>query len=405
MTANVTNKSFARIRADIVDAATGATVKEGKWQSNLIFDSGLNALAAGGLGYGNFFAACKAGASNAPNSYASGAITFTQSGNTVTASAPFFTAAMVGALLKYGASGSGGAEYYITVFTNSTQVTVNTSASVSATAGTVWMVNLTGLQQSFSSLGNNFVATNTYDTVTVGANFTNWFSDHVVMQRTFLFAVQSATYAVNEIGYYNGTGSGGTCFGRIVLPSTDTVTTSQYYRVTMQMTLYQTPNSIVTVGNVGGSFDTSGTAATEFWDVSYVDTNGNTQKTDRYGPSSCLDLTNVGSIGFYIQPGLTLQSSIQAYNAGVIYSNGFVNNTGPVVTVAATGVSHLTFGCSKGTNSETIYGIMYGGSYSGNNIKASYLQLFTTPVALPATGGNFAATIVLQIAFVRMLTN
>ena len=136
-------------------------VKQNPTKKNLILDCGLNGLAKDtNLGLSTFaansFLYCQVGDGTDPVKISSGAITFTQSGNIVTASGNFFTSPMQGAILKYG-TGTGGVEQYITAVNSGTQVVVSTSATVGSTVGSVWLVNQTGL-------ANPIFATNSYVT-------------------------------------------------------------------------------------------------------------------------------------------------------------------------------------------------------------------------------------------------
>src|SRR5258708_91829 len=131
---NVTAKML--IKTMVMDAVTGLPVKENDYVSNLFLDQGLNGLAkkaGGGLptpgAPANAFNYCHTGSGINATKISSGAITFTQATTTLTASAGFFTSAMVNGLFKWGV-GAGGNELYITAFTDSTHVTVGTSATV-----------------------------------------------------------------------------------------------------------------------------------------------------------------------------------------------------------------------------------------------------------------------------------
>jgi hypothetical protein len=177
----------------------------------------------------------------------------------------------------------------------------------------------------------------------------------------------------------------------------------------MQMTLYQTPNSIVTVGNVGGSFSTSGTAATQFWNVQYINSNGSTKNAAPYYSFFDLSLPQALSVCVYTSNDITLNSTIGAVG-GYISNHTFLTVQGASIALGGVGVSRLTFTIvPTATNGETVYSFLFGQGefYGGGAFDANFVfaQILTTPISLPSTGGHFAATIVFQIAFVRMLTN
>src|SRR5208337_905188 len=94
----------ARVRTEVVQADTGIAVKTSDWIENLAFDTALSFLAGNNAGFAGVFATLKIGSGTNANSFAGGAVTFTQSGFTLTASGSFFTSAMVGAKFKYGTS-------------------------------------------------------------------------------------------------------------------------------------------------------------------------------------------------------------------------------------------------------------------------------------------------------------
>lgn len=259
------------------------------------------------------------GSGTNPNSFASGAVTCTQSGNVVNSSTSFFTAAMVGGILKYGI-GSGGAEQYITGFTSSSIITVSSSAIVSATAFTVWMVQQTSLQ-------TPLYFTDNYRTNS-GDNQTTYNTGQIIHQRTFINPAQPISYIVNELGWQIGP-SGDSLNGRITLSSTDTVSPSEYYIVVMTLTLTYSPSTPTSVGNVGTGFNSSGTVMCEYFNTATVTSTGTTSV------EGCMDCsTNLARGCFY----------------GGTYNQG-------------TSLTGITPPFSQGLNFETSgFGWAYGGS-------------------------------------------
>src|SRR5208283_901190 len=148
------------VRTEIRDAKTGAVKRVRKARPNMVFDSGLTALATGAVNFATIFSDCKIGSSAASNSIPGNTTTFTQVGTTITASAAFFTGAMVGGIFKYG-TGTGGAEQYIasigggglTAVVNGAGLTVATP-----TAGTVWLVAQTALTTPLTALTGGCVS-------------------------------------------------------------------------------------------------------------------------------------------------------------------------------------------------------------------------------------------------------
>lgn len=389
----LTNSNFGRAKTRVVDSLTGKIVKESGWSKNMIFDSGLNRL-AGGVGFANIFSFCQVGSSNAANSIQSGAVTFTQAGNTITASGSFFTSAMTGAILKYG-TGSAGQEQYIT-FVNSTTATSTISFTQSSPiAGTVWLVQQTALTAFLFS-------SNSYQT-TGGSNTTTFTGNQISLQRTFIFPVQGSTYNVNEIGYSNATG-GAACSGRIVLPSTDTVTPTQFYVVVLQMTFTVSPGSPSSVGNVGTNINTAGTSMIDYWDCQIINSDGSTGQQQGVSAGGTVDGGNAANISAGMYAAAATQNSSPSTSAypNVNYSiilGTFptISNTGQPVGV---GVSTITF--SGTTTGQTINCIRFG-RLNTPGIEAAFSQNLTASFTAP--NGAFSGNLQLQITFTRTLTN
>lgn len=122
---------------------------------NLILNSGLNYICSDGTEPRYWARASVLGTGTAPTVYDSVAITASASGTACTASAAFFTAGMVGMLLRW----DGGAEAYIASRTSDTEVVLDRSVTASGTFA-VWAVNQTGLASLVrtSDYGNPYVA-------------------------------------------------------------------------------------------------------------------------------------------------------------------------------------------------------------------------------------------------------
>jgi hypothetical protein len=382
-----------RIKTQIVDAATGAIVKDNRWNKNLILDYGLTTIAGGntlGLRPPEVFTNCQVGSGTNPTSINSGAVTIDSSGTTLTASSSFFTARMVGALLKWGATGSAGVEVYIASVTSGTVAVCATSQTHTTEAATVWFVQESALQ-------TLLYTSSTYQT-TAGSCQTTVTGGVITHKRTFTFPVQASPYTVNEIGYK---ASSGTLNGRIVLPSSDVVAPTNFYVVIMSLSIAYTPRVPTAVSNVGTNIDTSGDSCIEHFDVSFVASNGTTQNT---GITSGLDPINmVGSnIVFptqtFSQPASTpdtITNTPQPFSA-------YLNFTGaPTKTNPSIGVAVLTWAnVSLSTSGQTLYG--YSMNDGGNRF--AWTLKFTTPITAP-TGTMQLTGVTFTVVYARVLTN
>jgi hypothetical protein len=389
----------ARLKTEIVSVATGAAVKTSDWVENLALDTALDYLVSGGTNSSDeLFKHLKIGSGTNPNSFASGALTFTQAFNTITASGVFFTAAMVGGIFKYG-TGSAGAEQYIATVAGgglSCTVTGAGMTVVVPTVGTVWQVQQTTLQ--------TYLALDTGYQTNAGDNSTTLAGGTITMQRTFLFATPGATQHINELSYTDANTNDGLYIkGRIVLPSTDVVDTSHYYRVIMQMVLTVSPSAPTAVPDVGTNIVTAGTTMFEYYDFYAIQANGgHVNYQGSVGGQGYLFMdggTNEPLIYLrtnnWSQPG-AIQTGANAANPGDTYNfdpNVFSKAGQPL------GVAVSTSNFSFTTSGETLYGI----GVTGNGGLTVWTLKFTTPVTLPT--GTFQGNMSIQKVFTRTLTN
>lgn len=392
-----------KIKREIRDVKTGEIVRVSPWEKNLIVDQGLNKMAnqsggSGGCNPASSFTNCLIGNSNAPTSIASGGVTFTQSGFIVTASASFFTSGMVGGLFKYG-TGTGGAEYYITVFTSATQVTVDTSATVSTpSAATVWQVQQTALQGAFPAPISNFLYADHYQT---GINpndslqycRTTISGNQSLHQRAFVFIAQASTYSVNEIGWSND-GVGGAqnrVNGRIVLGSSDVVSPTNFYVVIIQITFTYSPSAPTSVGNVGTAINTAGTIMLENMQIQQVANSGGVTT------NGILD-NSVGGVCVFATTTYSQNGSIGSLvNLPTQLSTGVTSGWSYAGT---RGTMNATFTFSVSTSAVTAYGVAFTHPNTNNAVLD---VLFTTPQSIAA--GTFAGTVVWQCVYGRILSN
>lgn len=309
------------------------------------------------------------GSGNNPNSFASGAVTCTQSGTTVVSSSGFFTPAMIGGIIKYG-TGSGGTEQYITGYTSAFIITVSSSAIVSTpTVFTVWQVQQTALQ-------TPLYFTNNYRTLTAD-NQTTYTTGTVIHQRTFINPAQSSSYNVNELGWQISA-TGASLNGRIVLSSTDVVSPSDYYLVVMTLSISYSPSTPLSVGNVGTGFNSSGKLMIEYFSTATVNSDGTTSlegcldsQTSNHCTANAFITTysQAGSVGSATPP----VTGITVLNMG----NGNWTYAGSI------GLSTITLSQTSSHSAHTCFGfgLTYSGLVSAPCLDILLTSTFSTPTA------------------------
>lgn len=371
-------KTEMRVKLRQINAKSGRVVAETPFRKNLVMDGGLNALAGSTNATvpAAFFAGCRVGSGSTADKISSGAVTFTQSGTTITADAPFFTAGMNGWLFKYG-SGTGGAESYIT-FVNSTTATSSVSATVAVgEVAAVWNVTRTALETLLYSSA-------TYET-TAGACSTGVAANVVTFQRTFNFAQQVASYNVNEVGYFSSI-TGTTIFGRLVLPATEVVNPTNFLQVVLQFVVTYSPSAITAVGDVGTNIDTSGNAMLEnlaagsSGAIAAVLSTGATQNAGASG--ICIDRSNATSL---------CRGILSDYAQNASTSNALTTPAPTVLTFQITswtynsvrGQMRLSTNATISTSGQTLYGVMLGAGVPIFDVKFNSTYLLPTGSFLP----------------------
>ena len=376
--------------------ATHKKTSDSPWKENLLFDQGLNGLAGSGSPLSlrqtpdSCFAYCCVGSGTNPNSQASGAITFTQSGTALTASGSFFSIGMIGQLFKYG-TGTGGAEYYITGFTSDTSVTVDTSATVSTpTVGTVWKVNQTLLQ-------TPLWPTDSYRTL-AGDNSTTLGASTCTHQRTLVISNKGTTYNVNEIGYAGNlpSGAASNMAGRFVLPSTDVVTPTQYYLIIMQFVAVYSPGTPTAVSNVGTTIDTSGNLMLET-----IGRNGLSQVNSNGTSTGGGGLENGSSLSLYFSTAAYTQNGSPATSTtgGISFPTAVTLPSASWAYAGSRGTMQLNFTGSTTTAGGLSYGIGIGPTTSQIQLDVKLTTPYTFPIGL------FQPLTVWQCVFDRALSN
>ena len=384
-----------KLRTFIIDHKTGQVQKVSPWHHNTIMNQGLNLLAAG-KGFAGIMSEIFVGASNTQNYAHNVSITFTQSGSTITASGAFFTSGMVGQLFKYG-TGTGGAEYYITAYTDSTHVTVDTSATVSsASQGTVWNVTQTNLVSPL------FTST----LVLADAGNGTVIASPGVIQLTckYQFAVQGSPYTVNEIGYGF---SSGTMAGRVVLGSSDVVPTTSFYVVQCVMTYTVSPCAAAAAfPNTGTNINVAGNGIYNTYSCTAIaaTTGAPTTYQQIVGGSQSALMDSLNLIMVVNTTSFSLPSAISTGASSGI-SGSFIQLTGQLgFTQSGIGISTCSGSFNVTTSGQTAYGFTIGGFSAGGVLNLTQFQLlFTTPQTLPS--GSFQGTFAWQNVFSRTLSN
>jgi hypothetical protein len=299
---------------------------------------------------------------------------------------------MVGQLFKWG-TGTGGVETYILSFIDNQNVTVDTSASVGATVGTIWNVTQTTLQTPLHSAGSYQLLAGNCSSTQSGNTMTH--------QRYFIVPQQALQYTVNEIGY-NAAAVGtaaGLCVGRFVLSSSDVVANTQYYLVIMQVQVTYSPSNPTASGNVGTNINVAGTIMVEtLGTIATQVIDGSTGLPT--GSAGVLDCQGAG-IGLMLPTNTYTQNGAISGAAGPSWASGNLNLGSGTNWVYASrrGTMQATWTNSLTAAGQTLYGI--GISQLNTNIVLDVK--FTTPQTAPV--GLFQPDTVWQIVFDRILSN
>jgi len=405
---------WAKARTRIMDAKTGLPAGEwSSWQTNLVFDATLTSLATGSFNFASVFNSCKIGSDATLNEIVGGTTQFTQSGTVITTSdaSTFFQSNMSGGIFKYGAPGDGSGlgipEQYLStiVGASSTATVLGTGASVPvAKPGSAWRVVQTTLGTPLTTLSSGGCVSSTY--VTSPGNCGTFINGSTItLLRTFQFSTKTTPYTVNEIGYGNNGSNNGTCSGRVVLVTPDSISTSQFYVVQIAISFTVSPGSPASVNNVGQGIITTGTVMFNYWDCNVILTNGNASSFQNSFNGNIMD-SGPQAVGLYTTGAYSPQSSIQ--QAQVLpNSTSYNSSTGTSYSSSAVGVATTTFSFTSITTAgQTVYAILYG-QPSGNFPSAFTDPIFTlslnTPFTLPT--GPFNATFTYQRTYTRTLIN
>ena len=291
--------------------ANGTRTPWSRWERNLILDIGMNQLFTGGSNspWSAMASHAQVGTGNlAVERQTNGTgITLSQATNQVTASGSFFLSTDVGAILKYGSSGTAGAEQYITGYTSAFVVTVSSSATVAPTDGTVWQVQQVALQTFAAGDNGTYEA----DVVTFSAAGT----PKISFKRGFQFPAAGGSVTYRELGF--GWQNSGNLWSRVLVPgSGDALTVGQIYEVEYLLTVFFPAGAAqAAIGDLsGGAWNTAGTYMLE---TLYG------MKQTIGGGGSCAWLDPGGTAGAYVSlatANWTQQTVVQQGDLGDHYS-------------------------------------------------------------------------------------
>ena len=393
-----------RYRLRVCDAKTNKIKREIRG-GNTVLDAGLTGL-ANHIGTAGLFTNLCVGSSAAANYIPGGAVTFTQALTTITASAPFFTAPMVGGIFKFG-HGTGGLEAYIqSIGGGGTTAVVDISrAVVVPDAGTVWLVQQTHLT-TFSYNYDAYAAgaTNNSTTPNLAGGICT-----VTQKRTFVFNQKVAPYTIKELGWGHTGGANPPICGRVVLVAPEVIGVNDYVICAVELICTFAPTSPV-VSAAGdqiwdqykGTGIYAGEFALEVWDTQTIAASG------AVAGGGVLD----GSCGGYLYV-LTNAAFAQNANIGANppnpatatgYSATGIPPNWAQVGGQYPGVSQLTWNFTFNTAGEILYGIgLLNGS--GNDIMLDMIPGWSggAPSALPT--GAFPVQTLWQNVWTRPLDN
>lgn len=300
--------------------------------NNLILDQGLNLLFTT-TNISAVSSYCAVGTGTTPTFTDSGATTATTAGlsTTVTASASFFTAGMVGQLLKF----DSGEERYI-VSQTGTACVVNAAVNIAApTLFTVWAVNQVGLATETKRTNTYLTGTGNCGTTDVGNVRT--------LRRTYDFTAEVANQNYSELGWSNASVAGNNLYSRTLISGgTISVLIGQQLRVIYDI--------VITVGPSVSTAATWSITGTTGWPVSpATNTNGN-----------------------YIRNNFSLSTVNTSGSSGG--SGSLDPNSGPTLNLG-TGSTLPGFGSSysAGTNA---FGTNSASSYSSGNFYRDFTVSF-----------------------------
>lgn len=369
-----------KFQCKVVDSATGKLLREYPVQKNLILNQGLDYYLSGSYsGFAQLFAYACAGTGTTPTQNDSGAVTVSQSGTTITTSAPFLlgTASDVGRTIKW----ETGEEAMITASISTTQATVNTTATISDAEFTIYETNQTKMGGGIGSgSGTTDVKrTATYVTGT-GDCGTTWTSPHIVeMKRTYDFTAEVGSVTYTEVGTsYSVTVNSATLFMRAVLDTPVSLTAGQVFRFVYTLTITWSPSASfsaavpITGWPVAPATTTVATQGFDFLNTCSVNTTGNTSPS-----SDTIDPGKVEFLRLYSVAYLPPATPLQTYTARQINMiDGIAPTYSTYVANSFTRIMTFTFTPSDG-NSTSIRTMIVSYTDSGTgNYRGLWIAAF-----------------------------
>lgn len=224
-----------RFCVQVVDAKSGKVVRRGKWQPNLILDSGLDRIATEAWISQLTYAA--AGTGNTPTKdIPDPGDEFSQSGTTVTRTTGTrdFEVGDVGKLIRW----ASGEEAYITGYTSATQVTVTPSQTVAAgEVDALYRVAQTGLATETKRTSTQPQFIDDDDGQTAAYTSIDATAGTVTFKVTRDFSEESSPVNYTEVGMSSQSGSGNNLFSRMLLAGAVTVGIGQLLRLKYELTI------------------------------------------------------------------------------------------------------------------------------------------------------------------------
>jgi len=317
MIANLHTKTALQYKIGIL--RNGEIIHERPYRPHMITDAGLDAV--GTSSWATMLTTCILGTSGSPTPIRRDdvSVTFTQSGTTLTASAPFFLAADVGRLFKWG-TGSAGVEVYITGYTSSTVVTVAVSATVSTPDnGTVWYVNTAALITPIAGLTFTRQAGGggTGTTYVVSGNKCT-----VTMTCVNVSSALASPATVTEIAINQNT-TNSNVFDRDLISPPVALLAGDQAVVTIQLIMDWSPVTPQAVANVATGYSSAGNIQIESLEagtgagLKVIDSSGNVSGGNVFDPASS------GSIGTLASISALAAFTATGFQGGLTFTNGY----------------------------------------------------------------------------------
>jgi hypothetical protein len=338
----ITTNCSVKIEPRIEDLH-GNIIRTCPTQYNLITDAGLNMIAAGTYGLGAVTRYLHFGTAGTPTpvNRPAGVITMSQTGTTVTASAPFFE---VGdANVKRVMQLSNNTTCRIIAFTSSTEVTVDTTASYTGLNAIIWNVDQPKLTQWSGVTGSLYNLGLETNHGTSRSAISDDSGDNVLISRwRTLYFDSTSTRTITELGWSPVSTTNTDMFGKIILDSPIFVDVNE--RFIVKITLYQKFwTGVIPNGPIFNAEVTWSTAHLLTVDLAYfnrIDSAGAEANTNSGYTSYCADpkLDQLG-IRFTNSAGQTVLSALSA--SAQYYTQPYGRRWSPTYTVMTNSMDEL----------------------------------------------------------------